>query len=158
MRRRVLAIAVVLAVVSAAAFWAAHPYLQERSVRRTVQRYAYALEEATTAADASGMADITSAEHLVTVQTYLGTYQLEGTRLQAQLLSLEVTGVERAEAPVAHVVEYWRYVKVDAASGEALDRAYEERLTLTYRLVKKDGGYIVDDVEVTDVQRGLSSE
>jgi len=59
---------------------------------------------------------------------------------------------------VAHVVEYWRYVKIDAATGEALDRAYEERLALTYRLVEENGRYTVDDVEVADVQRGLSSE
>lgn len=158
MRRRAFVVAVVLVVVAAVAVWLAQPYLRERAVRRTVQRYAYALEEATTAADASGMRDVASAEHLVTVQTYLGTYQLEGTRLEAQLLSLEVTDVVTDGDAVAHVVEYWRYVKIDAATGKALDRAYEERLALTYRLIEENGRYIVDDVQVADVQRGLSSE
>ncbi|MDA3936622.1 MAG: hypothetical protein PF636_07150 [Actinomycetota bacterium] len=146
--KRFIAVIVVLSVILGAYTLFGRTWLQERSVRQAIVEYDLALTDAFLSGDVAELADVATDAQRASVSSYLGLFELQGMRLEAELVTLDLISFEiTPRGATAEVQELWTYDRLGPDGLSAGDRTVEAS-TLRYMLVDVSGDLIVDDVTV----------
>ena len=146
--KRALILLVVVALVLGVYLFFGRTWLQERSVRKAIVTYDLALTDAFLTGDVSELVGVATADQRASVSSYLGLFELQGTRLEAELVTLDLISFEiTPNGATAEVQELWTYDRLSQDGLSTGDRTVEAS-TLRYVLVRESGDMVVDDVEV----------
>ncbi|GEM_PF-4853232 len=151
MRKSALVLFTVLLLLAAYLF-VGRPWLQERSVKQAIVEYDLALTDAFLTGDSGELSAVATPNQRSSVASYLGLFELQGIRLRAELISLELIESEvTQDGATAEVQELWRYDGLSADGLSTGDRNVEAS-TLRYVLVRSEGRWMIDDVVVISTE------
>ncbi len=117
-------------------------------MRKAIVAYDLALTDALLTGDVGELIDVATVDQRASVSSYLGLFELQGTRLEAELVTLELISFEiTPNGATAEVQELWTYDRLGLDGLSTGDRTVEAS-TLRYVLVRESGDLVVDDVVV----------
>jgi hypothetical protein len=118
--------------------------------RRAVESYDRALVEAYRRADVAPVDSLVGPSEGRKIAGLIGVRRDQGLALDAELLSLELTGVETTpDALRVRTRERWRYRDRALATGEALGEESEDSYELLYVLRREKAAWLVEEVRFT---------
>ncbi len=136
-------IAVVIGVLVAlgAGIILASRIAEEQRVRRAIARYDLALREAVRTLDEKPLAPVTHPRELGRVRSYLILLKGTATRLEVELLDLQVESVRSTSPTItALAVERWREIQRDTVSGAVRAGPSERVQRIEYTLLPDETG------------------
>ncbi len=136
---RVVVLSIVVAVIAMMVAYSASTS-ERRQVQRAVTAYDVALAESLRANDETVLEAVALPREIGRVRNYLVLLEATATRIDAELLELDVRTVESSDSTVtATVFERWREVERDTRTGLARSEEIERSQLIEYTLAPEDG-------------------
>lgn len=124
---------------------------RDDAVMGAIRAYDEALVRTLGRLEPKELSAVTTDAQRAKVTTYVTYLWGNGAYMEASLLSIEPVSIRQDEQGYTVVVEEgWRFQKRDRRTRETMGGGERTEQTVRYRLVRKGGTLLVDDVEVLD--------
>lgn len=140
-----------LAASAAAALLAGCTALSDREAVRRVEEYNRAVADAYRSGNVSRLPSVAGPAELRKVAALVGVKLDMGVTLDAQLLDLEVSSVERkGDEVVVATRERWYYADRRIGTGERVGEDSTDRYRMRYFLRRMEARWVVDRIEFAE--------